>query len=63
MKSYEAWLKETEDILATAIMEAEDEGWHHESDQTPGGRVYARLLTWLAAIEERRSWSDAAKRN
>ena len=55
-KAYLTYLEDTHEQLVEAIREAENEQWHHEAPSTPGGKIYARLLTWLDEVERRRAW-------
>ena len=62
MDSYETWIIATEKELQEAVAAAEDAGWHHAQPDTVEARTYGRILTWLSAIERRKSYLDVAKR-
>ena len=63
MRTYEAWLHDTEAEILEAIREAESENWHHIIAEDPRAKLYNRLSTWLAAVVERRQWLDNTKRD
>ena len=54
MKSYEKWIKKTQEEVQEAIREAELADWHHYPEGSYGATIYTRLLTWEAALAERR---------
>ena len=60
IQNYKAFLDRFADELMEALREAENLEWHHAGD-TAAGRHYNVLVSWLATINERRSWYDAVK--
>ena len=60
MKSYRRFLMDLHEELVRAILEAEDQEWHHWGELTVEFQHYVRLNTWAKELSERRQHLDNA---
>ena len=56
MQSYRIFLLRLHDSLVDCLAQGENEEWHHAPASSERHQVYLRVLTQLAAVEERILW-------